>query len=275
MNYTAEQVAGLHQHRFAYLKVAEREHVLRITLSRPAKRNAMNPKMMEEIAFALAYAHYTPGVWAVVVNAEGPVWSAGADLKAFAGEQAPEDESTIPPATGEVLMGELFVWVHKPAIMLVHAPVLAGGHMLVGGALYVLAVREASFSLPEVKRGLFPFQVMEVLMQTLPPRRVLDWCVRGATLSAAEAHELGLVTQLVDTPEELEAAAQALLKDLFQNSPAAVRLGLEAYDKLRSTPRERAHEFLKAMLESTLQTADAREGLAAFREKRPPKWSGE
>jgi enoyl-CoA hydratase/carnithine racemase len=268
-------VRNLHDETFAYLKVSEADHVLRIHLNRPEKRNAMNPKMMEEIAFAMSYANHTPGVWAVVLSAEGKIWSAGADLKSFAGDKAEETVSTIPDARDEILVGELFMRVHKPTIVQVDAPVYAGGHMLVGGALYVIATPNASFSLPEVKRGLFPFQVMEVLMQTLPPRQVLDWCIRGSSLTAQEATDMGLVSHFAEDATDMQRQTEALLAEIFANSPAAIRLGLEAYDKLRHTPRKEAHAYLKAMLNSTIRTQDAQEGLAAFQEKRSPAWTGE
>jgi len=273
MNYTAEQVSALPTLHFAYLRVAEADHVLRIRLDRPAKRNAMNPLMMAEISFAMAYAHYTASVWLVVLEAEGQVWSAGADLKAFSGDAQPDEGSTIPAPTGEVLMGELFVAVHKPTIAVVDAPVFAGGHLLVGGSTYVVASENATFTLPEVKRGLFPYQVMAVLLQTLPARRVLDWCLRGATLSRDEAAELGLVTHAV-AADAVDDTVVGLIQELKQNSPSALRLGLKAFDHLRSLPGDQVHAYLKQMLTETIATADAQEGLAAFKEKRTPNWTG-
>ncbi len=273
MNYSVKQVESLEKETFTYLKVNLKNNVLTIRLNRPEKRNAMNPKMMEEIAFALAYAHYTPEVFLVVLEAEGPVFSAGADLKAFAGDQQEKTNSTIPPAEGEVLLGELMVQVHKPTIAKVHAPVYAGGHMLIGGCTYVIAVEEASFSLPEVKRGLFPMQVMATLLQTLPPRRVLNWCISGRTLSALEAYDLGLVTHLVEKVN-LNVQTQHLTEDLKLNSPKAMSMGLKAYDALRSLPGGEQQAYLKKMLDEILTSEDAKEGLAAFKEKRTPKWTG-
>ena len=233
----------------------------------------MNPKMMEEIAFALAYAKYTPEVFLVVLEAEGKVFSAGADLKAFAGDKQEETDSTIPPADGEVLIGELMVQVHKPTVGKVHAPVYAGGHMLIGGCTYVIAVDDATFSLPEVKRGLYPMQVMATLLQTLPPRKVLDWCISGRSLSAQEAYDIGLVTHLVDKVN-LNVQCQQLVETLKLNSPKAISMGLQAYDELRGIPGDEQQAYLKSMLDALLDSEDAKEGLAAFKEKRSPDWTG-
>jgi enoyl-CoA hydratase/carnithine racemase len=275
MNYTPKQVQDLHQETFAYLKVREADHILTITLNRPAKRNAMNTKMMEEIAFALAYARFTADVWVVVFEAEGKIFSAGADLKAMASQHEEDSGSSIPAANGEVLLGELMIRVHKPTIVKMDAPVLAGGHMIVGGALYVVATENATFSLPEVKRGLFPFQVMETLMQTLPRRRVLDWCLRGRTLSAHEAAEVGLVTHWAQDAAEVDRIADQLIQELRQGAPTAIRMGLQAFDELRALTPADAHAYLKDQLNAIRDTDDAQEGIAAFREKRQPQWYGQ
>jgi len=273
MHYSAEQVADLAQQRFAFVDVSLHNHVLRITLNRPAKKNAMNPGMMAEIAYAMAYAHFTPEVWAVVLAANGDVFCAGADLKAFAGQDADADKSTIPAPTGEVLLGELFVKVHKPCIARVHGPVYAGGFLLIGGCHYVVAADTATFALPEVKRGLYPMQVMASLLPVMPARKVLDLCLRGHTFSAQEAQQAGLVTHLAPA-ELLDVTLDNLLAELLQNSPTALRYGLQAFDELRSIGGAEAHAYLKGMLGKLLQTEDAREGIAAFAEKRKPNWTG-
>jgi len=270
--YTVEQVADLWQQTFAHVKVALQTHTLIITLARPKAKNAMSPTMIREYAYALAYAHYTADIWAVIFRAEGDVWCAGMDLKAMKGQQEPTD-SSIPLPTGEVVIAELLRQVHKPIIAEIHAPVYAGGLLLAGSAHYVVATQEAKFGLPEVKRGLFPFQVMAMLLPNLPTRKVLDWCMRGRVLSAQEAFEWGLITHLVAS-EAVEDTVNMLLQDLFSNSPAAIRIGLQAFDEMRHVPDNDRQAYLKQLFEQTAQTADAQEGMQAFIEKRAPVWTG-
>ncbi len=271
--YDAGVLNGFSQKRFGYLKLVHSDKTLYINLNRPEKKNAMNPGMMNELAYAMAYAHHNPDVWAVVLRAEGDVFCAGADLKAFAGAGGDGVVSDIPDPGKEILLGELFLTVHKPCIARVHGPVYAGGFLLICGCHYVVAAEGASFSLPEVKRGLFPMQVMASLLQILPPRKTLDLCLRGKALTAAEALEIGLATHVCPA-DKLDQTVENLIAELYESSPNAVRMGLKAFDGLRSVPAAEAHAYLKSMLGQTIASEDFKEGLAAFTEKRKPVWKG-
>ena len=156
MLYTAEQTAQLPAEGFRYLLAEQSDHVLTITLNRPEKKNALNPPLLAELAFALAYAHFTPDVWLVVLAASGDVFCAGMDLKSLSSGDV--EPLSVPEPAGPVRLGELLAGLHKPCICRVQGPVYAGGFLLVGGSTYVVASEAATFTLPEVKRGLFPFQ---------------------------------------------------------------------------------------------------------------------
>ncbi|GIV34453.1 MAG: enoyl-CoA hydratase [Chitinophagales bacterium] len=272
ITYTEDQTATFHSQTFAYLLVEEKDHVLTITLNRPEKKNAMNPVMMHEIVYALNYAHYNHDVWVVVIKANGDVFSAGADLKAFAGA-ADEKKSTIPEPPSQVAIGDAFNHLHKPCIARVHGNVYAGAHLIVCGCTHVIASGNVQFSLPEVKRGIWPMQVMASLAPIMPARQLLDYCMRAKTLSAEEALKLGLVTQVVEL-SELDNTVQALVEEIKTLSPSAIRLGLKAWDELKSIEPAQQHQFLLGMLQQVLQTEDAAEGLRAFAEKRKPVWKG-
>jgi len=272
MNYTPEQTAGFHQHSLALIRVNEQDHVLRIRLNRPEKKNALNRTLLWELAFALHYARHHTDVWAVVLEAEGDVFCSGADLKGLMGGGL-EGGSTIPTPKGEVLLAELFRDLHRPCIAQVEGDVLAGGMLLLTGCTHVIASNDIHLALPEVKRGLFPFQVLAALLEVMPARQAVDWCLRGYPLDAEQACELGLITQ-VCIREQIRQEVNALLKSLLANSPSAIRLGLEAYARLRDEHAQERHQYLMGMLMKTMQTQDAREGIAAFKEKREPVWKG-
>lgn len=272
MLYTEPQTQNFYKNQFALLLVEESDHVLTITLNRPEKKNAMNAILMNELAFALSYAHYRPDIRVVVLAAEGTIFCAGADLKAFAGELQ-TSHSSIPEPPEPVRLGDVFSGLHKPCIARVHASVYAGGFLLIGGCTHVIAVSGATFSLPEVKRGLFPFQVMASLLPLMPARQVLDLCIRARTLSANEAFQTGLVTQVVEE-EALDEAVRQLTEEILALSPTAIRMGLEAYQHLQKLPAGQQHAYLHEMLQQVLKTEDAREGIAAFSEKRKPVWTG-
>jgi enoyl-CoA hydratase/carnithine racemase len=270
LNYTSEQVKRLAEEQFAHLIVRHEGHVLHLRLNRPEKKNALNPTLIRELAFAMNYAHFTTSVRLVVISAEGNVFCAGADLKAFMGGEA-ENDSSIPLPDGEILLGELFKTVHKPVISRVDGDVYAGGFLFLAGATLTVARAGIRLSLPETKRGLFPFQVMASLMEVMPRRQVLDWCIRGYDLPVEKALELGLVTHLAEA-EEIDQLVQSLSEEIVINSPMAIHKGLEAADMLRHKAQEDHHAYLQQMLIKTFQSPDAIEGITAFREKRKPRF---
>ena len=271
--YTKDQVTSLKAQTFEYLIVEEDDHVLTLTLNRPEKKNAMNPVFMNEIVYALNYAHYTPQVWVVLFQAKGDVFCAGADLKAFAGGGSDEKKSTIPDPEKPVVIGDAFNHLHKPCIAKVHGNVYAGAHLLVCGCTHVIVSDHVQFSLPEVKRGIWPMQVMASLAPIMSARQLLDYCMRAKSLSAEEALALGLVTQVVK-PENLDNTVNTLVSEIKQLSPSAIRLGLKAWDELKTINKADEHKYLLNMLQQILQTEDAAEGLQAFAEKRKPVWKG-
>ncbi len=269
--YTEAQLAEFEQQKFAFIECEVSDHVLRLTLDRADKKNALHPQMVNEIAYALNYAHGEKSIWIIVIQAKGNVFCAGADLKAMMG-LIEENDSTVPVPEGEVLIGELFNKVGKPTIAKVTGDVYAGGFFFLAGCNIVIAQDSVKFGLPEVKRGLYPFQVMAALLKVMPSRKVVDWCIRGYNLPVQEAERFGLVSQ-VCTAEDINQALEQVIEELKQNSPSAIRLGLQAYDHIQPSAAE--HKYLFDMLQQTIMTKDGQEGLKAFREKRKPNWVGE
>lgn len=270
-HYSVAQIKSINSQIFAFIEIKEEDKVLTITLNRANKKNALHPQMVNEIAYAMHYAHFDKNIWVVVLQAKGNIFCAGADLKAMAGF-IEENNSTVPPPKGDVLIGELFNKIHKPTIAKVTGDVYAGGFFFLAGSNIVVAKEDIKFGLPEVKRGLFPFQVMAALLKVMPARKVVDWCIRGYNLTAAEAERYGLVTEVVSA-ENIDAKINSIINELKENSPSAIKFGLEAFDQIRPSSTE--HEYLYNMLMKTISTKDGQEGLQAFREKRKPNWIGE
>ena len=274
MIYTEEQVQNFLNETFDFIQVDEVDHVLTITLNRPEKRNAFHPPLANELVFALAYAHYSKDIWIVILKANGPTFCSGADLKAFAGKADLTTKSTIPPPSKPVVFGDEFKGLCKPCIAKIHADVYAGGFLMLGGCTHVIAVEEAKFGLPEVKRGIWPMQVMASLAPLMNDRQMLDLCMRAKILTAHEAFDLGIVTNVV-SHKELDAAVDNLVNEIKEQSPSAIRLGIEAFHEMQNLKDEEKHSYLHGMLMKVLTTKDAQEGLAAFREKRKANWTGE
>lgn len=269
--YTEELTKEIQRQKFAFLEVTETDHVLTITLNRERQKNALHPHMVNELAYCLSYSHSSNDVWVVVIQAKGNVFCSGADLKALAG-MIEEHESTVPEPATPVLLGDLFNQMHVPVISKVTGDVYAGGFFFLAGSSIVVACDSVKFGLPEVKRGLFPFQVMSSLMRVMPPRKVLDWCIRGYNLPATEAFHAGLVTHLASN-DNIDQTVETIIGELKENSPAAIRNGMEAYRKIQNQNAD--HQYLMEMLQKTLMTNDGQEGIRAFREKRSPIWTGQ
>lgn len=267
--YSENQTKNISKQTFAYLTIEEQKHVLSVTLNRPDKKNALNPQLLNELAFAFHYAHFNNLVRAVLIKANGNVFSSGIDLKALNGI-IDVKKSTIPKPGSKILIGELFNKLHKPKICQLEGDVYAGGILIVAGCNYVVAKRKVVLGLPEVKRGIFPMQVMESLSKIMPTRNVIDWCIRGYNLDVDKAKDWGLVSEVVEE-DEIKETVGNWLNEVVNNSPVAIKLGLEAADKINSS--ESNHEYLFEMLEKVMNSSNAKEGIKAFKEKRKPKWS--
>jgi len=271
--YTEEDIKGFDNVRFLHIKTAKAGHFFTITLSRPEKRNAFTPTMAEEIIFALAYAHYEADIRCVVLKAEGPVFCAGADLNAFHDATANAINPTLPIIREEARLGDAFNELLKPCIAQVEGPVLAGGFLMICGCTFVFSVPEAMFSLPEVKRGIWPMQVMASLLPIMPQRKILEMSITGKAYAGREALAMGLITQLADK-ENIEAEVNALAMQICNGAPLAIQSGMRSLQGLKNKPQSEQHTFLKSELDKLLQTADAKEGALAFKEKREPIWKG-
>jgi enoyl-CoA hydratase/carnithine racemase len=136
-----------------------------------------------------------------------------------------------------------------------------------------VAASTARFGLPEVKVGLFPMQVAALLQTLLPPRPFAEMCYTGAVLDAAQAQAAGLINRAV-APQDLDSETEALLTQILANSPAAIRRGKHALTATAGMTFDQALAHMEAQAGLMTLTEDAREGLAAFAQKRPPVWTG-
>lgn len=257
---------------FEAVKVDLSEHVLTLTLNRPDKKNAMNPPMTNELIYCLDYAARDPEVRVVVIEAEGDVFCAGADLAAMRGD-ARDTASTVPKRGEQHDLAIRMRRVCKPTIVKAQGPVLAGALLMVCNATHVIAADHATFAAPEIRRGIWPFMVMAGLFRVMPRRVGLDFIMRGRKLDAAEAERYGLINRAVPAAE-LDGTVDELKRELASLAPATMRLGLEAFHAQELMDFDEAVPYLGEMLSRALQTEDAQEGIAAFMEKREPVWKG-
>lgn len=271
--FKEDDVAKFDTVRFLYIKTSLRGHVFEITLNRPEKRNAFTPTMANEIAYALAYAKSQIEIRCIIIKAEGPVFCAGADLNAFHDPSIDQINQTLPEIIEEIRLGDAFANLHKPSIAQVEGSVFAGGFLIICGCTFVVSIPEANFSLPEVKRGIWPMQVMASLLDIIPKRKILEMSITGKSYSAEEALHLGIITQISDK-EIIEEEVNKLANIICSNAPYAIKSGMEVLQNLADIDQKDHHMYLKSQLENLLRSEDAKEGTAAFKEKRPPIWKG-
>ena len=150
---------------------------------------------------------------------------------------------------------------------------MAGGMGLLAMCDMAVAADHAIFGLPEVKIGVFPMQVLSVLQDLVAPRVLNELCITGEPINAAEAREVGLVNHVVPG-DELDAKVAWLIGRITDKSPTAIRRGKYAMRAVRSMTFDQAIAFTEGQIALMAQTEDAREGVAAFNEKRKPSWTG-
>ena len=251
--------------QFSATEINIKNNIMEITLNRPEKKNALNSVMMNEINYALAYAKQEDTIRVVVFAAKGDIFCAGADLS------KPKSESNVPKLENADDISLSLRHLFKPVISKIQGSVLAGALLIVCNSTHAIAVREATFSAPEIHRGLWPFMVMAGLFRVMPKRAGLDFIMRGKPIDSKKAEEWGLINECVKK-EELNEKVDKLANELASLAPETMKFGLEAYEKQDSKSFDDALPYLKEQIAKCFEGKDAKEGIAAFLEKRKPNW---
>ena|ERR1700682_2958200 len=251
---------------------SESHKVASITLNRPDKRNAISYELIDDLRSALQKAD-SSSAQVVVLTGAGKAFCAGMDLddlKQLTGrtpEQNVKDSETM-----AALFRSLYDFP-KPTIAAVNGPAIAGGTGLATLCDFTLSVPEAKFGYTEVRIGFVPAIVSSLLIANVGEKRARDLLLTGRIFTAQEAHELGLVNEIV-APDQLLHRAHELAAQLMENSPAslhATKALLSGYT--RELLDQRLAQAVQANA-AIRQTADFKEGITAFLEKRKPTWTG-
>jgi enoyl-CoA hydratase len=242
--------------------------IMVITINRPQARNAVNAAVAEGIAAALADLDARDDLVVGIITGAGGTFCAGMDLKAFL-----RGESPAFPGRG--LCGITQTPPRKPLLAAVEGWALAGGFELVLACDLVVAAQSARFGVPEVKRALVAAAGGALLLpRRLPQALALELLLTGDPIDADRAAQIGLVNRVVADGEALSAAI-ALAAKIAQNGPLAVAatkaIAREGQDWTMTDGWRRQEEIIRPIFNS----ADAREGAAAFAEKRDPVWRGQ
>jgi len=248
------------------------DHIGRVVLDSPDTRNALSDELLDELLASLSALKDDDEVRVVTIaSSHERVFSAGGDLKAFAGDRSASDKYQGLdrfPRLYELLGG-----LGKPVVCLATGDVLAGALGLALACDIVLAKRSVRFGCPEINVGVFPFMISALIFRSVPRLQANELMMLGELVSADEARGLGIVTRVLDDAT-FDADAAAYVERLATKSPLLMRMGKDAIDATRDMALPEALQALRSQLAVALSTQDVVEGVTAFREKRSPEWSG-
>ncbi|MBX2914625.1 MAG: enoyl-CoA hydratase/isomerase family protein [Cyclobacteriaceae bacterium] len=254
------------------IKVTEQKepHVALIELNRPKELNALNPQLMQEVRDALVALDKNDAVRVIIITGNEQAFAAGADIKQMA------DKSAI----DMLLLDQFTTWdqirkTKKPIIAAVSGFALGGGCEFVMTCDMVIASETAKFGQPEIKIGTIPGAGgTQRLTKAVGKAKAMELILTGRFLSAEEAHFYGLVNKVV--PKEMYLhEAFTLAKEIAQLSPVAVQLAKEAINRSFETHLDEGLTLERKNFYLTFASADQKEGMKAFIEKRKPEFKGQ
>lgn len=241
-----------------------------ITIDDPERRNPISVEVMEALAVATRAALDDPAVGVIVYTGAGEkAFSAGGDL---AGEFV-DDPIGLHRARGA--LAELFRLMlrgGKPTVGRINGHAIAGGFGLAVACDITVCVDDAKLGTSEIKVGLWPMMISALLARAMPRKAALELMLTGRLIDPKEALRLGAVSRVV-ARSELDEAVDEIVAGLLSASPTALMLGKDSFEGMADAGLDTALDRLQAGLTEIAMTDDAAEGVAAFLEKRSPKWS--
>ncbi len=245
---------------------SEEDGILVVTINRPEAKNAMTKAAAEGIAAAMDRLDSDDSLRVGILTGAGGTFCSGMDLKGFLRGESPSIE-------GRGFGGIVQKPPEKPLIAAVEGYALAGGLELMIACDLVVANAGAKFGIPEVKRGLVAAAggVM-MLPDQIPERIAMELALTGDFIDAARAYELGLINRVSEG--DALSGAKELAASIVANGPLAVRVSKQIIKQSRGWPMEERYTRQTQLIAPVFISEDAREGAAAFAEKRKPNWKG-
>jgi methylglutaconyl-CoA hydratase len=240
--------------------------ITQLTLNRPERRNALTIELMTELTTAIESAGADPQQRILILRGAGKAFCTGLDLE----EAAKAD----PQFTAENVARTLLALAETRlvTIAIVHGAAVAGGAGVMSACDFAIAAERTRIGYPEVRRGLVASLVMTFIRRQLRERDLREVLLASELFDAQRAREMGLVNRVVPA-DALESEAQKLAESVLQGAPGAITNSKRLLEKLWSTSvREDIEECLRHHLNAR-ESDEAREGIAAFNEKRPPNWA--
>jgi methylglutaconyl-CoA hydratase len=246
--------------------------VARVFLARPAVRNAMDGEAVRELAAAIAAAGTRDDVRVIVLGGHGRVFSAGADLEWMRTVAGFTREQNLEDARSLAALFEAIDRAPKPVVARVQGAALGGGAGLVAASDLAVAAEDAQFGFTEVRLGLVPAVISPWVMRKIGVAAARELFLTGARFGAARAVAIGLVQRVVPAAE-LDAAVEGLVAELLEAAPGAVAAAKSLARLVAGRSPEEVREATVALIADRRSSAEGREGLQAFLEKRRPRWA--
>jgi methylglutaconyl-CoA hydratase len=253
--------------------VADETGVLHLTLNRPDVKNAFNERLIVEIDAAVTEASANAGVRALVLTGAGDAFCAGADLTMMQRAAAFSDSENKADARRLAGMLHAIYSCDKPVIALVHGACMGGGVGLAAACDIVIAADDSFFALSEARLGIIPAVISPFVLQAIGPRQARRFFLTGERFDAAAAKAIGLA-HMTCLKAQLKETMEGVLKNLLACGPEAQREAKALIRRVAYRPIDEAvMEETAGLIARIRSGAEGREGVAAFLEKRKPKWA--
>jgi enoyl-CoA hydratase/carnithine racemase len=253
----------------AHILYEVRQQVAYLTINREKQRNALSILAINQLLESLGQAEADSDVRVVQITGAGEkAFCTGADLGGAIGGESGQTTYQLYANLLKRIAG-----FPKPTLARVRGYCLAGGMGLMLACDIVIAETTSHFGTPEVNVGLFPMMIGALIYRNVLRKSAMEMVLSGRMLEADEALRLGLITRAVP-PEQVDEATEKILQNLAAKSPIGLKLGKEAFYAMQDMPFDQAVDYLSGKLAEVAATEDAREGIMAFIEKRPPKFMG-
>ena len=252
------------------IRKEKRGQTLWIWIDREERRNAINKEVVSGIESAVAVAQADVSIQSIVLTGAGrKAFCAGADLT---GGAQTFTLGLDQPMTDFGRLARVMRDLSVPVIGRINGDCVAGGMGLMSLCDLVVVADHARFGLPEAKVGVFPMQVLVFLRSMIGARHINELCLTGELIDAARAREIGIANYVVPF-EELDSRVETLIARLAEMSPVALKRGKYAIAAMERMAFPEALAFAETLISVTALTRDATEGLAAFNERRKPRWT--
>jgi enoyl-CoA hydratase/carnithine racemase len=253
-----------------HLLVDSKDGVVRLTLNRPERRNALSHALMVDLERAIGSIAADPAARAVVVSSRGSAFCSGHDLAEMVGQSEAQYRELF-ELCSRVMLG--LRRMPQPVIARVQGVATAAGCQLVAACDLAVAGEDATFATPGVKIGLFCTTPMVPVIRAIPAKPALEMLFTGLPINARRALELGLVNRVVPNAD-LDLAVKSFTDAIVALSPLVLRTGKKAFYESQDLDEPTAYTRAVSVMTENALCGDAQEGMDAFLRKRAPRWSG-